>query len=373
MSWAEVLLAHAMPPSSHDSYTTSDLRHHTPSSGQLKAHLPLRGLPVSSTLRNRLLPLPGGRTPRPLLLLVQHAAVQLLKLLLQAPQLLLQLLCSLAVLSFEVLQQPVQAAMQLSLSTPTQLLQLPVQAAVQLSLRAQTQGTAATQAQPASDCHLLVLSSWLSAMLCRFKLSEAAAGAVDEESQWNENEPSALRPAAVMGVRPGTLQHSCQTKLAALHVARPGPDADSRPLMSPVRRSGLLLTPGFNSQQAMAACQAVQTGSPAPALPSEMLPCWPPAALSTVCHDRSSPLSWSLAGSSRGPAAPASKPSIAWCKSLASAWRCRFCARGCIGALADCCSGIGAFADCCGDVSAGLCLMPPSAGSSAGWACSGAF
>ena len=51
--------------------------------------------------------------PRPLPLLVHRAAVELLELLLQAPQLLLQLLCSLAVLSFEVLQQPVQAAVQL--------------------------------------------------------------------------------------------------------------------------------------------------------------------------------------------------------------------------------------------------------------------
>ena len=52
-----------------------------------------------------------------------------------------------------------------------------------------------TQAYPACVCHLLVLSSWLSAMLCRFRLSETTAGVVAEESQWNENEPSALRPA----------------------------------------------------------------------------------------------------------------------------------------------------------------------------------
>ena len=102
------------------------------------AHLLLRGLPFSRTLRHCLLPLPGSGAPWPLLLLVQHAAVQLLELLLQAPQLLLQLLCSLAVLSFEVIQQPMQAAVQLSLSTRTLLLSL-VQVAVQLSLGAQTQ------------------------------------------------------------------------------------------------------------------------------------------------------------------------------------------------------------------------------------------
>ena len=102
--------------------------------GHLKSHLLLPGLCCSRTLRHYLLLLPGNSTPWPLLLLVQHAAVQLLELLLQAPQLLLQLLCGLAVLSFEVLQQPAQAAVQLSLSTLTQLLQQPVQAAVQLSL-----------------------------------------------------------------------------------------------------------------------------------------------------------------------------------------------------------------------------------------------
>ena len=115
--------------------TLSCSRHPT----SVVAHLLLRGLPSSRTPRHCLLPLPGSGTPWPLLLLVQHAAVQLLELLLQAPQLLLQLLCSLAFLSFEVIKQPVQAAVQLSLSTLTLLISL-VQVAVQLSLSAQTQG-----------------------------------------------------------------------------------------------------------------------------------------------------------------------------------------------------------------------------------------